>query len=91
MTILAKWTTTCAGCGKVVEKEITLDEKTSRSNYGYDIWGPGFPEGWLRLPYDKTTDKHYLFFHSKTCHYAWLEEQGRFKEVEEARKAIWMA
>ena len=91
MIIVAKWTTTCAGCGKVVEKELELNKKTADRVYGYDIWGPGFPERWLHLPYDKVTDQSYLFFHSKECHYSWLEKQGRHKEVEEAKKAVWTA
>lgn len=91
MGIIAKWITTCEGCGKVVEKAIELTKETSNSSYGYDIWGPGFPEGWIQRPYDEVTDRHYLFFHSKECHYSWLEQQGRYKEAEEARKAVWVA
>ena len=91
MSIIAKWTTTCTGCGKVVEKELQLTEE---SCYGFgwtDIWGPGWPKGWMQIPYDEVTDTHYLFFHNHNCYKNWLRKQDRLEEIREFDEGIWVA
>jgi hypothetical protein len=93
MTIKAVWTTVCTGCGKVEVKEIVLSCATARSSY-FDIWGPGWPEGWLQVnecASEQEEEREYLFFCSDECYKNWLIQQGRADEAEKFDNAIWMA
>lgn len=90
MGIVAEWVTECDGCGERVEKRMELGVGTVGGGW-LDIWGPGWPEGWLQVTHDGVTGRHYLFFCGAGCYCKWLERQGRHEEVERMRSAVWVA
>lgn len=92
MPMMAGWTTICDGCGKFNYTEIRLTIDTVQVTQGYlDIWGPGFPPGWIQVAHDKITGRYYLFFHDRACYEDWLRKQGREEEADAFKKAIWIA
>lgn len=90
MGMMAGWTVRCDNCGKFNYTEIRLTVDTAIQGW-LDIWGPGFPNGWIQVAHDKVTDRHYLFFHDRACYEDWLRKQGRVEEADAFKKAIWIA
>lgn len=92
MGMMAAWTTRCDNCNAFIYTEIRLTVDTVQQTQGYlDIWGPGFPPGWIQVAHDKATDRHYLFFHDRDCYEDWLRKQGRVEEADAFKNAIWIA
>ena len=100
MGIKAKWTTTCDGCGKVRKLELELSEANADGTLSREdgmwtsddsMWGPGVPDYWVQVPYDKKTKKEYLLFHDRDCYKGWLLKQGRTREVKRLEKAVSIA
>lgn len=88
----ATWTVRCDNCDRFRHTELKLNEITAQETQGYtDIWGPGFGDGWIQIPFDKITGRHYLFFHNRDCYEAWLRGQGRHAEADAFTKAIRIA
>ena len=85
MGLKAKWTCTCDFCGKVNEVELTPEQEQGSSYY--DIWGPGWPEGWLQCHED---DK-FIFHCSSQCVKDDLRKQGKLEELKRFENTVWVA
>ncbi len=89
MGLRVEWTITCDGCQLIKKKERSPGDGVH--TYYLDEWGPGIPDGWIQIPFDEVTGKHYIFFHDDECYKNWLRSQNRMVELEQFEKAIWIA
>ena len=99
MGLKAVWTIVCEQCGVTAiterkpEDELILNylQKNAAVNSYFDVWGPGIPDGWLQISHDTTTKKNYLFFDKSDCYKEWLRLQGRLKDLENFKNAVYVA
>ena len=91
MGLRVQWKISCDHCGMAVEIEHRPENDVDKLSSYFDAWGPGIPDGWIQIPMDDITNKHYLFFHSEHCYKEWLRLQDRLKEIENLEKGYWIA
>jgi hypothetical protein len=90
----------CDNCEKEIVKEVILNKQTAEGlmgiedgvhSYARDIWSWCIPDRWIQITEDKITKQRYLFFCEGNCFINWLSKQGRTKEAEEFKNAVWIA
>lgn len=80
----AKWISTCDHCGRQAIVELTPEQD---SGSYFDLWGPGFPDGWLQ----SNEEGKYVLYCSRDCLKSWLCAHGRAAQADEVDNAVWVA